>query len=144
MKNFKRIFIGSILITGGIFLARIPGCLESAFGRSYSQTSPEDVRELRRLSYLALPAIHALETEKDQTGVYPESLTSLEAMLPPGYLEDVFWEQGAPYPSFKYFPVEDGASFRLYMKTNWEGSLWYYGEGRWTYRQDMEEWDLFH
>jgi hypothetical protein len=131
------------LISGGIWIGRLSTRLDMWIGRTYSQDSPEDVRDLQRLSYLAAPAIAAIDEFKMRNGHYPSSMGVVSMNLPSKYLNNTFSDFGGAYPSFIYYADDKDETYLLYMKLNLEGTLFYQGHGQWTYRQEMDEWNIF-
>jgi|GEM_PF-5450216 len=115
--------------------------INQMFGKAYLQHNERDVIELRRFTHLAGPALRAFEAYKSEHGFYPEQIEAVSEQLPEKYLEDLFFEHGAPYPSFQYWKQEDG-NYRLYLKLNYEGWLEYKGQGQWIYYQEMKQWEV--
>jgi len=85
----------------------------------------------------------ALDGYHKTHGTYPESLDLLKkiAGYDSSYLSDIFHKPqvGTGFTGFVYHPHENGMSFYIRMKSNWEDDLFYKStSATWVYRTQQE------
>jgi hypothetical protein len=118
--------LASLMVTFGL-----PWLSESVGGPKYDPTEAGDLNALRKLIYQCEPLLQALEKHHEIHSSYPKDLKQVTFPYSHYYQEAI--DIGMTNNPI-YYSAEHGSGYRLYLKLNWDASLFYdSADQEWTY-----------
>lgn len=118
--------LASLVLTFGL-----PWLSERIGGRKYDPTEARDLNALRKLIYQCEPLLQALEKHRQIHSWYPKELK--EVSFPYSHYEQEVIAVGMTNNPIHY-SADHGSGYRLYLKLNWDASLFYESADRkWIY-----------